>query len=75
VEPAPQAAPSEGGKLCNWCRAANPEDASVCIACGAAFPTPEGDEALDRAARARIDDMQEDIRKTRAATWWPFRRR
>ncbi len=53
----------------------NAPDAKTCVSCDAAFPTPEGDEALERAARARIDDMQADINKARGASWWPFRSR
>ena len=51
-------------------------DAATCSSCGATFPTPEGDEALERAARERIADMQADISKPRGgASWWPFRSR
>jgi pyruvate/2-oxoglutarate dehydrogenase complex dihydrolipoamide acyltransferase (E2) component len=83
---APQAAPAGAepqatqapaiseGKTCAWCGAVSAPDARNCTSCGAAFPTPEGDEALERAARARIEEMQEEINKTRKTTWWPFRR-
>lgn len=67
--------PTEDGKLCNWCRAMSPKDALRCVNCDAMFPTPEGDEAVERAARERIEDLNEDIRKIRASNWWPFRSR
>lgn len=73
AQPAP---PFSGeGKVCNWCRVVNAPDAVACASCGATFPTPEGDEALERAARERIADMQADINKARGAPWWPFRPR
>jgi hypothetical protein len=71
----PSAEPIEDGKLCNWCRTMSPRDAISCVNCGAVFPTPAGDEALERAARARIQDLNEDIQKIRNKTWWPFRGR
>lgn len=68
-------APGEG-KACTWCGAANARDAATCVSCGASFPTPEGTEAMERAAKARIDDMQEEIQKARMRSgWWPFRLR
>lgn len=63
------------GKTCRWCGAVSAPDARNCSACGATFPTPEGDEALERAARARIEDMQADIQKSHGAPWWRFRSR
>jgi hypothetical protein len=75
VAQAVQAPPQPPGKLCNWCRVVNTPDALMCSACGAKFPTPEGDEALERAARERIEDMRSDINKTRGSAWWPFRSR
>lgn len=79
AEPLPPAAaptPSAiaGGRICPWCDAPNPLDGARCVACGAVFPTPEGDEALERAARARIQSMEADIRPIKAG-WWPFRSR
>jgi hypothetical protein len=38
------------------------------------FPTPEGDAALERAAQARIQAMESELRQRRAG-WWPFRAR
>ena len=61
-------------RICAWCGASNPLDAASCVACGAVFPTPEGDEALERAARARIQSMEADIKPVKAG-WWPFRSR
>ncbi len=66
------------GKICSWCGAVNAPDAKTCSSCDATFPTPEGDEALDRAARERIEDMQAEISKnskSRGSSWWPFRSR
>lgn len=67
--PAPSAI--AGGRICPWCDAPNPPDGARCVACGAVFPTPEGNEALERAARARIQSMEADIKPIRAG-WWPF---
>jgi ribosomal protein L40E len=69
------AAPITGDRrICTWCGASNPRDAASCVACGAVFPTPEGDEALERAARARIQSREADIKPVKAG-WWPFRSR
>lgn len=62
-----------GGRDCTWCGASNPPEASRCASCGAVFPTPEGDEALERAAQARIQAMESEIKQRRG--WWPFRAR
>jgi hypothetical protein len=73
---APDAAPVAGdGKACPWCGAISPPGASTCASCNATFPTPEGDEALERAARERIEAMQKEINnsKARGSAWWPFR--
>ena len=67
--PAPSAI--AGGRICPWCDAPNPPDGVRCVVCGAVFPTPEGDEALERAARARIQSMEADIKPIKAG-WWPF---
>lgn len=71
-----QAATAEGGaeRICPWCDAVNPRDAARCVACNAVFPTVEGDEALERAAMARMQSMESDIRQRRGG-WWPFRSR
>lgn len=74
AEPAPPIAPGKG-KVCNWCGAVSASDAAACVSCGAAFPTQEGDEAIERAAKERIDDMQADIRRAKPGGWWPFRSR
>lgn len=74
--PAGPAAPVAGdGKTCPWCGAVNPPGATTCSSCKATFPTPEGDEALERAARERIEEMQKEINKPRGSSWWPFRSR
>ncbi len=72
---APLAPEAGEGKTCAWCGTVNTPDATVCAACDATFPTPEGDEAMERAARARIEDMQAEINKPRGSSWWPFRSR
>lgn len=61
-----------GGRVCSWCDAVNAPDAATCSTCGAVFPTPAGDEALERAARARIQSMESDLKQRRSG-WWPFR--
>jgi hypothetical protein len=38
------------------------------------FPTPEGDAALERAAQARIQAIESELKQRRAG-WWPFRAR
>lgn len=64
------------GKTCDWCDAVSPPDAVRCVSCGAVFATPEGDEALERAARARIRAMEQDLRDVqRGNSWWPFHAR
>ncbi|HEX9037493.1 MAG TPA: zinc ribbon domain-containing protein [Ktedonobacterales bacterium] len=76
AQPAPRTTFASGeGKVCAWCGAVSASDAQACVSCGAAFPTKEGDEALERAAKARIDDMQADIQRTQSKSWWPFRPR
>ena len=72
--PAPAAPLTGDSRTCTWCGASNPLLAARCVACGAVFPTPEGDEALERAARARIQSMEADIKPVKAG-WWPFRSR
>ncbi len=62
------------GRICPWCDAVNPLDGVRCVACDAVFPTPAGDEALERAARARIQSMESELNQRRAG-WWPFRAR
>jgi hypothetical protein len=52
----------------------NPPDAVRCVACAAVFPTPEGNEALERAAQARIQSMESELNERRGG-WWPFRSR
>ena len=74
AQAAPVASVIGDARICPWCDARNPLDAASCVACGAVFPTPEGDEALERAARARIQSMEADIRPVKAG-WWPFRSR
>jgi hypothetical protein len=44
------------------------------VACAAVFPTPEGNEALERAAQARIQSMESELNERRGG-WWPFRSR
>lgn len=61
------------GKVCSWCGTRNPKEATRCMACDATFPTPEGDEALERAARARIQAMEGEFKQPKRAGWWPFR--
>lgn len=61
------------GQHCTWCGAYSPPDARRCVSCDAAFPTPEGDEALERAAQARIKAMEGDLQQQRQRGWWPFR--
>ena len=61
------------GKVCRWCGARNPREAALCMVCSATFPTPEGDEALERAARARIQAMEGEFQQPKRAGWWPFR--
>lgn len=63
------------GKHCTWCGAYSPQDAKRCVSCDAVFPTPEGDEALERAAQARIKAMEGDLQQQRQRGWWPFRSR
>lgn len=63
------------GKPCNWCGAQNPQEATRCASCGATFPTPAGDEALERAARARIQSMESELKQPKRGGWWPFRQR
>jgi ribosomal protein L40E len=63
------------GKHCTWCGAYSPQDAKRCVSCDATFPTPEGDEALERAAQARIKAMEGDLQQQRQRGWWPFRSR
>jgi ribosomal protein L40E len=76
VSPPHAAVPAHGDdeRICPWCDAVNPLDALRCVACDAVFPTPAGDEALERAARARIQSMESEINQRRAG-WWPFRAR
>jgi hypothetical protein len=62
------------GRVCLWCGAVSPSEAARCVACDAVFPTPEGDAALERAAQARIQAMESELRQRRAG-WWPFRAR
>ena len=74
----PVAAAGEGvdGKACDWCNAVSPRDAARCVQCGAVFATPEGDEALERAAQSRIQSMEQGLRDARrGGGWWPFRPR
>jgi hypothetical protein len=68
------AADGVDGRICPWCGAVNPPDGVRCVACDAVFPTPAGDEALERAAQARIQSMESDLSQRRAG-WWPFRAR
>ncbi len=64
------------GKACDWCNAVSPRDAVRCVQCGAVFATPEGDEALERAAQSRIQSMEQGLRDgRRGGGWWPFRSR
>lgn len=70
-----QAADATNGKHCTWCGAYSPQDAKRCVSCDATFPTPEGDEALERAAQARIKAMEGDLQQQRQRGWWPFRSR
>lgn len=72
--PASVVAQSGDGRLCLWCGARSPLEAATCVACGAVFPTPEGDAALERAAQERIRAMESDLKPPRAG-WWPFRAR
>jgi hypothetical protein len=75
VAPVAPVAPIVGdARVCPWCNARNPLDAARCVACGAVFPTPEGDAALERAAQARIQSMEADLRPVQRG-WWPFRSR
>jgi hypothetical protein len=62
------------GRDCPWCGASNPPNAGQCVTCGAVFPTPEGDAALERAAQARIQAMEGEL-QPRCSGWWPFRGR
>ncbi|HET9111177.1 MAG TPA: zinc ribbon domain-containing protein [Ktedonobacterales bacterium] len=62
------------GRVCSWCGAVNGREAVTCASCGAVFPTPAGDEALERAARARIQSIESEL-KQRKSGWWPFRSR
>lgn len=71
---ASDAAQSGEGRLCLWCGARSPLEATSCAACGAVFPTPEGDAALEHAAQARIRAMESELKQPRAG-WWPFRAR
>jgi ribosomal protein L40E len=71
---APVQAHGDDERICPWCDAVNPLDALRCVACDAVFPTSAGDEALERAARARIQSMESEINQRRAG-WWPFRAR
>ncbi len=73
-EEATEATEIAEGRLCLWCGARSPLEAARCVSCGATFPTPEGDEALERAARARIQAMENDLKQPRSG-WWPFRAR
>lgn len=54
---------ADGGtqKRCSWCGAANAETADACQGCGAAFPRPEQDEALQRASEERIRVANDSI--------------
>lgn len=63
------------GKLCDWCGAYSPQGAARCVSCGAVFPTPEGDMALEHAAMQRIKAMEGDLQRQRKGGWWPFRSR
>ena len=72
--PASDAAQSGDGRLCLWCGVRSPLEATSCAACGAVFPTPEGDAALEHAAQARIQAMESELKERRAG-WWPFRAR
>lgn len=63
------------GKPCKWCGTRNPQEATRCMACNATFPTPEGDEALERAAKARIQALESDLKQPKRGGWWPFRSR
>jgi hypothetical protein len=75
AQPVAPVAPIVGdARVCPWCDARNPLDAARCVACGAVFPTPEGDAALERAAQARIQSMEADLRPVQRG-WWPFRSR
>jgi hypothetical protein len=67
-------ADGSAGRTCPWCDAVNPPDAVRCVACAAVFPTPEGNEALERAAQARIRSMESELNERRGG-WWPFRSR
>lgn len=71
---APARAPTAEERACAWCGAINPREAARCSSCDAAFPTPEGDEALERAAQARIKAMETELKQQRSG-WWPFRSR
>jgi hypothetical protein len=59
------------GYTCPWCAAPNERSATTCAACGAVFPKPEADAALEKAARDRIEAMESDIQSRRGG-WWRF---
>jgi double zinc ribbon protein len=58
---APLAAPAGGMRQCAWCGAASPAQLDRCTVCGAMFPRPEMDAAVERAAeqwmRSALGDL------------------
>lgn len=50
-----------GAVRCQWCGAANPPDVERCVRCNAAFPKPEMDLAMLKAAEDRLRVLEDEI--------------
>lgn len=51
----------EDAVRCQWCGAANPPELERCRKCNAAFPNPEMDLAMLKAAEERLRVMEDEI--------------
>lgn len=51
----------EGAVRCQWCGAANPPELERCQKCNAAFPNPDMDLAMLKAAEDRLRVLEDEI--------------
>ena len=58
---AEQEALAEGAVRCQWCGAANPPELERCRMCNAAFPNPDMDLAMLKAAEDRLRALEDEI--------------
>ena len=65
VHPAPPVPAPTAQWRCQWCGAKNPRGTDRCVACGAAYPSPEQDAAIARAAEERIRSVTESLEAMR----------